>query len=280
MTDQPTSSKKSKPKKLQAFFCMSCNDPETSEIIFATSNVAARRIHSNSQSTDFPDAKITRKKEFDQYAPGPVPPKPLLHDGWWMDCHGCGRTLNFSDDDMWVNDGDIDELKEMAEHNARIDVELAEFDRIQAAAEAEKQTVDSEVARIASIRQSHFDTPRYRRALIAEQKHPALLDSNALRYVGQQVFCHVGCQQDHYAHVARINIEHEQAEKAAESLFPEGSEFTSHRYPYLEPRVEFKVEGLEYSVAWDPKEPNQVRVSNADKSAWAELMARRTLQTA
>src|SRR3546814_4641711 len=85
--------------------CMSFNDPETSEIVFATSNVAARRIHTNSQGTDFADAQITRKKEFDQYAPGPVPPKALLYDGWWFDCTGCGRTLNLSDDDMWV-DGD------------------------------------------------------------------------------------------------------------------------------------------------------------------------------
>src|SRR3546814_1082248 len=91
-----------------------------------------RRIHTNSQGTDFADAQITRKKEFDQYAPGPVPPKALLYDGWWFDCTGCGRTLNLSDDDMWVDGDDVDELKEMADHNARIDRELAAFDRQQA----------------------------------------------------------------------------------------------------------------------------------------------------
>src|SRR3546814_3454049 len=79
MTETPKSPKSKKSKKLQAFMCMSCNDPETSEIVFATSNVAARRIHTNSQGTDFADAQITRKKEFDQYAPGPVPPKALLY---------------------------------------------------------------------------------------------------------------------------------------------------------------------------------------------------------
>src|SRR3546814_352595 len=125
MTETPKSPKSKKSKKLQAFMCMSCNDPETSEIVFATSNVAARRIHTNSQGTDFADAQITRKKEFDQYAPGPVPPKALLYDGWWFDCTGCGRTLNLSDDDMWVDGDDVDELKEMADHNARIDRALA-----------------------------------------------------------------------------------------------------------------------------------------------------------
>src|SRR3546814_7034181 len=63
MTETPKSPKSKKSKKLQAFMCMSCNDPETSEIVFATSNVAARRIHTNSQGTDFADAQITRKKE-------------------------------------------------------------------------------------------------------------------------------------------------------------------------------------------------------------------------
>jgi hypothetical protein len=286
MTDKSTSSKTKKAKPLLAFMCMSCNDPETSEIVFAKSNVEARRIHTNSQGSDFADANITRKKEFDQYAPGPVPPKALLYDGWWFDCTGCGRTLNLSDDDMWVDGDDVDELKEMADHNARIDRELAAFDRQQALDEAaakaaaEKDPAAAEAARIASNRQSYYDTPQHRRAMIAEQSYPQLLDPKALRFIGEQTFCHVACQQDHYANIAKINVQHEEAEEAAAALFPEGSDFTCRRYPYLESLVEFKVEGLQYSVAWDPKEPSTVRVSNADKSAWAELMARRTLQTA
>src|SRR3546814_11697085 len=101
--------------------------------------------------------------------------------------------------------------------------------------------------------------------MIAERQYPPLLDPKALRFIGQQTFCHVACQQDHYANVAKINIQHEEAEEAAAALFPEGSDFTCRRYPYLEPLVEFKVEGLQYPVGWDPKEPDQVRNANAEQ---------------
>src|SRR3546814_16145890 len=67
MTETPKSPKSKKSKKLQAFMCMSCNDPETSEIVFAQSNVSARRIHTNSQGTDFADGQITRTQALDQY---------------------------------------------------------------------------------------------------------------------------------------------------------------------------------------------------------------------
>src|SRR3546814_14592295 len=67
----------------------------------------------------------------------------------------------------------------------------------------------------------------------------------------------------------------EEAEEAAAALFPEGSDFTCRRYPYLEPLVEFKVEGLQYPVGWDPKEPDKVRIANADKEAWADFISHR-----
>src|SRR3546814_7828078 len=70
------------------------------------------------------------------------------------------------------------------------------------------------------------------------------------------------------SNVAKINIQHEEADEAAAALFPEGSDFTCRRYPYLEPLVEFKVEGLQYPVGWDPKEPDKARIANADKEAW------------
>src|SRR3546814_13809638 len=116
--------------------------------------------------------------------------------------------------------------------------------------------------------------------MIAERQYPPLLDPKALRFIGQQTFCHVACQQDHYANVAKINIQHEEAEEAAAALFPEGSDFTCRRYPYLEPIVEFKVEGLKYPVGWAPREPDKVRIAIADKEAWAEFIGHRDLQTA
>src|SRR3546814_21182929 len=89
---------------------------------------------------------------------------------------------------------------------------------------------------------------QHRRAIIAERQYPPLLDPKALRFIGQQIFCHVACQQDHYANVAKINIQHEEAEEAAAALFPEGSDFTCRSYTYLEQLVVFTVEGLEETV--------------------------------
>src|SRR3546814_19062214 len=100
----------------------------------------------------------------------------------------------------------------MPDHNARIDRELAAFDRQQALYEAAAKAAAAEdpaaaeAARIASIRRSYYDTPQHRRAMIAERQYPPLLDPKALRFLGQQTFCHVACQQDHYANVAKINI--------------------------------------------------------------------------
>ena len=280
MNDEPKPKKKKPAKAIQAFLCICSNDPETAAILFATSNIAARRRYSSSQDCDFAETKVSRKKIFDQYAPGPVPPKALLEDGWYFDCDGCGRTLNYGDDDMWADGDDISAMKEIAEHNASIDAELAEFDRLQAEQEIAAADTSSEAPDKLAHRISYYDTPKYRRSMIAGKKCDLLIDSKALRFVGDQTFCHIGCQQAHYANIAKINVEHEAAEKLAASKFPEGHDFVSRRYPYLEARVEFSVEGLEYSVHWDPKEPDIVRVTNADKEAWEAILAQRTLQPA
>lgn len=275
MTEASKPAKKPKKKEVQAFFCMCVDDPETSEIVFATSNVAARRRYTSSQGCDFSEAKVTRKKIFDQFAPGPVPPQALLSDGWYMDCTGCGRTLNYSDDDMWADGDDVDEMKDIAEHNASIDAELAEFDRRQLEQEAATEAGTSETSAIFVHRPSHYDSPAYHRSMIASRKCDLLIDPKALRFVGDQAFCHIGCQQNHYAYIAKINVQHEAAEKLASAKFPEGHGFVSRRYPYLEPRVEFSVEGLQHAVHWDPKEPDTLRVTNADKDAWLAMLAQR-----
>lgn len=267
-SENPPAAKVQIEKPLLAFYCMSHNDPETSEVIFARSNVEARRRHTDNQGTDFNSAQITRKKAFDRYAPGPIPPKALMHDGWYFECHCCGRRLSYSDDDTWADDDAIAEMKEIAEHNAAIDAELAAFD----AAEAAKPTPDEDENR---PYRSYYDSPAHRRTFIESRKVDTLLDSNALRFVGNAVFCTIQCEQGHYAEVARINLLHAQAEKDAALRFPEGEEFKSGRYPWLEPSVEFQVPGLQYRVRWDPKTPKTVYVSNVDKPEWARIMARR-----
>lgn len=278
MTDASMPTKETRKKEVQAFFCMCDDDPETSEIVFATTNVAARRRYASSQGCDFSEAKVTRKKIFDQFAPGPVPPQALLEDGWYMDCSGCGRTLNYGDDDMWAEGDDVDAMKEIAEHNAKIDAELAEFDAVQLARQASEEARSMEASSIVARRSSQYDSPAYHRSMIAGRKCEPLIDPKALRFVGDQAFCHIGCQQAHYAYIAKVNVQHEAAEKLAASKFPEGSDFLSRRYPYLEPRVEFVVEGLQHAVHWDPKEPGSLRVTNADKDAWLAMLAQRDTQ--
>src|SRR3546814_15164326 len=100
----------------------------------------------------------------------------------------------------------------MPDHNARIDRELAAFDRQQALDEAAAKAAAAEdpaaaeAARIASIRRSYYDPPQHRRAMIAERQYPPLLDPNALRFIGQQNFGHVACQHEHYQQVAKHKI--------------------------------------------------------------------------
>lgn len=65
-------------------------------IRFATNNATARREGAAELDIDWEGVEsCTRKPEFDQYAPGPVPPLVLIEHGWWFECgyHGCvGRV--------------------------------------------------------------------------------------------------------------------------------------------------------------------------------------------
>lgn len=261
-----------KPPTLHAFLCMSHNDPETSEIIFAKSNVEARRRHTTEQGADFSDASVTRQKHFDKYAPGPVPPKALIEDGWFFDCWACGRKISLSEDDIWADSDCIPDMKEIAEHNADIDHELAEFDRKQAELDAKDPKTPVVPSRYP---RSDYDSPRYRRAQIEGRKYDPLLDPKALRFAGRAVFCHIQCQQSHYAEEAKINLAHKHAEEEAAIRYPEGTGFESKRYPFLEPSVVFHIEGLTYPVCWNPKRPEDLGVSNADKEAWDVMLKQR-----
>jgi hypothetical protein len=263
-----------KPRPLLAFYCENDNDPETGEVVFAKTNGAARAAYASSNGYDFNDAhSVTRRRQFDAYAPGPVPVRALLEDGWWMECMNCGRRLCFGDDDTWVHNHDIADLKEHARHNAEVDVELAAFDK--SLEEPLPPLPEDRFARM--FEEDRRANPKTFRRRILDQKYPELLDANALRYVGtNHVFCNVACQQSLYERAAKMDLEHEKAEQDAARLFPEGEGFKSGRWPTIEARVEFNVPGLKYPVEWWPKDgPDVARVTNHDREAWQELMARR-----
>lgn len=71
-------------------------------IEFATNGATARRNGGNELGCEWEGVQSCRRKpEFDQFAPGPVPPMTLLENGWWFDCHNhaCQRRVSFDDSD-------------------------------------------------------------------------------------------------------------------------------------------------------------------------------------
>lgn len=66
----------------------------TGTVVFAKTNAAARRIGS-SQISDgsFFSVSAHRAPWADRYAPGPVPIRVMIDNGWWWECFGCHRHI-------------------------------------------------------------------------------------------------------------------------------------------------------------------------------------------
>ena len=74
---------------------------ETGCVVFAPSNVVARRNGANELDIPFEGVESCRlAPEFDEFAPGPVPAKALLAAGWWQYCSGCGKQVREDDDEF------------------------------------------------------------------------------------------------------------------------------------------------------------------------------------
>lgn len=80
---------------------------ENSVVRFAKSNVVARREGADELEEGFEEVEsCNRAPQFDQYAPGPVPVKALIEDGWWYGCAGCSQRVDndsCDDDDEPLN---------------------------------------------------------------------------------------------------------------------------------------------------------------------------------
>lgn len=74
-------------------------------IVFADTNVAARRIGANQIDAGFSNVTCRRRPEWDQYAPGPVPPLARIAGGWWYECACCGRRVSENLEADIENDG-------------------------------------------------------------------------------------------------------------------------------------------------------------------------------
>lgn len=83
-------------------------DEESSVVVFAKLAAVARREGAGQLGITFEDVgSCTRVKEFDQYAPGPVPMKAYLAAGWWWQCRQCG--MRFSEHGRHIERSTADE---------------------------------------------------------------------------------------------------------------------------------------------------------------------------
>lgn len=65
-------------------------DEDSAVVVFARLGANARRIGAGKLGISFEDVSSCRRvKEFDQYAPGPVPMSAYLKAGWWWQCMHC-----------------------------------------------------------------------------------------------------------------------------------------------------------------------------------------------
>lgn len=71
-------------------------------IEYATNNATARREGACALDIDWESVESCRRApQFDEFAPGPVPPLLLLQSGWWFGCSHCVKkvSLNLDDDE-------------------------------------------------------------------------------------------------------------------------------------------------------------------------------------
>jgi len=77
---------------------------ESSVVVFARHAVVARREGANKLNDEFEYVTCRRAPGFDKYAPGPVPLKAKLDNGWWTSCLNCGAELTALDDPIIIHD--------------------------------------------------------------------------------------------------------------------------------------------------------------------------------
>ena len=83
-------------------------DENTGGIVFAKSNVEARRIGANLfNNGEFGGLSVARRPDLDAYEPTGVPAAVLVEDGWHFECFGCGMRIETSN---------LEEMGRNAEH--------------------------------------------------------------------------------------------------------------------------------------------------------------------
>ena len=93
-------------KRLKAYQVSDGNDQTV--IRFATNSATARREGAGEMEVDWSEVDYcTRASQYDEFAPGPVPPLVRIQYGWWFECSCCGAKV-----DEYGSSRDYDEEEE------------------------------------------------------------------------------------------------------------------------------------------------------------------------
>ena len=80
-------------KKLKCFL-VDCGSDNGGQLYFAETRGQAKAMAANDEDTDITGIEsCNRKPQYDKYAPGPVPVRVLMADGWWFECSSCSRQV-------------------------------------------------------------------------------------------------------------------------------------------------------------------------------------------
>jgi len=250
-----------------AFVCGDADD-ENQRIVFAVSGAAARATHADADSLI--TMKVARSPGFDAFAPGPVPVSAMLDEGWYSHCasSACGRRISY-DEGEWAGPGRDPSIRLEAEETARRERDVARW------LKDNPQPVDapegSDWKDVAAAKRAKDDWHARRRWAVREPE-PAMLDRNALRFMGSDVYCCLACQQGEALKIARTDLAHADAEAEAERRWPGAPEYVSGRWPQLQPRVRFRPPVFAHDVHWHADE-DQSYVMPEDVPLWEAMRA-------
>lgn len=88
-------------------YLVDCDQENGAQLYFARTANQAKCYAANDAGCDYIEVGSCRRQpQFDEYAPGPVPPKVMIENGWWFECFGCSRRVAEDMDDYADDDDD------------------------------------------------------------------------------------------------------------------------------------------------------------------------------
>lgn len=90
-------------------YLVDTGDDEGAQIYFASSPGRAKAQAASEDGIEFVEVgSCKRQPQFDQYAPGPIPAKAYIENGWWLECFGCHlRCSEEMHEDVEDEDGNL-----------------------------------------------------------------------------------------------------------------------------------------------------------------------------